>query len=124
MIRFKVKFKDGRILMDEKNKNLRDYFYSTIKNDSEVFIYMEANSPDGTASQIKFIHACIGEISKESGALFAETKKQLKEECGLIINGFETSFKDCSKNELSNVINTLISWGKHLNIDFTDRFLD
>jgi hypothetical protein len=128
MIQLKVKFKDGKIKLDEKNKEIRNKFFKSLEDGSNLFMFIEKVNPDATALQIKMIHSCIGVVAKETDTLFSKVKYDLKLKTGLIIeypdHTSEKSFKDCSKNEISNALKELIDTAKMYNVDLSKLHLE
>jgi hypothetical protein len=117
--------KDGKLIVEngvcqEKYK----FFLASLKEDETVDVLFEIRSHTGTKAQIAKIHACLAEIAKEQGQSMAASKIDLKHKCGLYTgdanNREYRSFTDCSKEELSNVIETVIEIGVFLNINFGD----
>jgi hypothetical protein len=89
-------------------------FLSQIQNGDIVDCVMELVSPTNTKAQLAKIHACINELAKEQGCSPAEMKIQVKDRSGLA----DKSFGDCSKEQLSEVIETILEIGRFLNINF------
>ena len=73
---------------------------------------------DGKLSQIAKVHAMIKDIANETGDTVQNTKLETKRRCGLVgMQGDVKSFADCSFQELSDVIQTLIEMGDFLNLN-------
>ena len=107
--------KEGKLiprnnLMKEQYK----IFLSQMQNGDIVDCVMELVTPTNTKAQLAKIHACINELAKEQGCSPAEMKVQIKERSGLT----DKSFADCSKEQLSEVIETILEIGRFLNINF------
>lgn len=107
--------KDGKLaprndLMKEQYK----IFLASMQNGDIIDCVMELVSPTNTKAQLAKIHACINELAKEQGCSAAEMKMQIKDRAGLS----DKSFADCSKEQLSEVIETILEIGRFLNINF------
>ena len=85
---------------------------------TKVEIFVSIAGEDGTNAQLAKIHAMIRELANDIGHTFQELKLEAKRKTGLcfVKDGQEycKSFKDCSKQELNLVIQSLIEMG-----DFT-----
>ena len=85
---------------------------------TKVEIFVSVSGEDGTNAQLAKIHAMIRELANEIGHTFQELKLEAKRKTGLCFvkdkQEYCKSFKDCSKQELNLVIQSLIEIG-----DFT-----
>jgi hypothetical protein len=97
-------------LMKEQYK----IFLNTMQEGDLVDCVMELVTPTNTKAQLAKIHACINELAKEQGCSSADMKLQIKDRAGLS----NKSFADCSKEQLSQVIEIVIEIGEFLNINF------
>jgi hypothetical protein len=112
-IQFNVK--DGKLIpRNDLMKEQYKIFLSQIQNGDLVDCVMELVSPTNTKAQLAKIHACINELAKEQGCSAGEMKIQIKERSGLA----DKSFANCSKEQLSEVIETILEIGRFLNINF------
>ena len=112
-IQFNVK--DGKLVpRNDLMKEQYKIFLSQIQNGDIVDCVMELVSPTNTKAQLAKIHACINELAKEQGCSPAEMKVQVKDRSGLA----DKSFADCYKEQLSEVIETILEIGRFLNINF------
>ena len=112
-IQFNVK--EGKLVpRNDLMKEQYKIFLSQIQNGDIVDCVMELVSPTNTKAQLAKIHACINELAKEQGCSPAEMKIQVKDRSGLA----DKSFADCSKEQLSEVIETILEIGRFLNINF------
>lgn len=97
-------------------------FVASLKKGDEVEALFEVKTKDNTKAQLAKIHVCINEMATEQGESKAEMKRIVKRECGMAYteNGVEKfqSFADCSKDDLSDVIETVIQMGRFMNINF------
>ena len=93
-------------------------FLKGLGDNQSVEVFMEATVNDGTSLQIAKIHVCIRKLAKELGYTFDEMKKVIKERTGLVVNEDYKSFADCSKEDFSLVIQTIIEIGDQVNINF------
>lgn len=106
----------------EKNFN---EFKTNLPENAIVDVYMEHSTNDGTLSQLAKIHSLIRILSQELGYNFADIKLLVKDKAGLILKRevqnkeffIPKSFGDCSKSELSLVIQTCIDLGKTVNLN-------
>ena len=112
-IQFNVK---NGILVPRNDLMAEQYkiFLSQIQNGDLVDCVMELVSPTNTKAQLAKIHACINELAKEQCCSAGEMKIQIKERSGLA----DKSFANCSKEQLSEVIETILEIGRFLNINF------
>jgi len=100
-------------------------FKTSLEEGSVVQVFFDANPDDGTLAQLAKIKVCIRRIAAEMGATFEDTQKEVKVRSGLIVeNAVEgqvdityRSFADCSKEELSTAIATIIQIGEFINLD-------
>lgn len=107
--------KDSRLVpRNELAKEKYKLFVASIGPDDIVDCVMELISPTNTKAQLAKIHACINELAKEQGCSAIDMKNQVKKHCGLN----DKSFKDCSKEQLSDVIESILEIGRFLNINF------
>ena len=106
-----VKKKDKLVFHKESDKKLYEKFIASLPEDSIVEFYSELESDGGSLAQLKKIHAMIRDLSIHTGHGFSEMKLYVMEESGLCFTKDSTltckSFADCSKEELSIVIQTL-----------------
>lgn len=107
--------KDGKLTpRDELAKEKYKMFMANVQETDIVDCVMEVVSPTNTKAQLAKIHACINELAKEQGCSAIDMKVQIKDRCGLK----DKSFKDCSKDQLSEVIESILEIGRFLNINF------
>ena len=93
------------------------------KKEQEIEAYITVlDDKDKTAGQLAKAHALIREIANSTGYTFEEMKLIIKEKTGLHILATSTtpksikSFADCSKEEMSRVIEECIALGHDLGI--------
>jgi hypothetical protein len=110
------------IYKNPNDEGLYKLFVNSLSEDHLVHLFFEANLTDGTYTQISKIKVCIRELAKEIGDTFENVEKEIKTATGLSseVNGVTEykSFADCSKDELSLTIQTLIEKGDFVNINF------
>jgi hypothetical protein len=110
------------IYKNSNDEGLYKLFVNSLSEGHLVHAFFEANLTDGTYTQISKIKVCIRELAKEIGDTFENVEKEIKTATGLSseVNGVTEykSFADCSKDELSLVIQTLIERGDFVNINF------
>lgn len=98
-------------------------FVNSLPDDATVECMMELKTKDNTKAQLAKIHVCIKEIADIQGDTAKAVKEEVKRQCGMEYidedgNKQFVSFKNCSKEELSNVIEVVIQMGQFLNADF------
>jgi hypothetical protein len=79
-----------------------------IKEGQVVEMYIDIVGQDHSKLQLAKVHACIRELSKESGYNFDDMKQLIKEKSGLQ----DKSFANCTKDELMLAIQSCIDIGK------------
>jgi len=123
--------KNTLMTMLEKKNGQMDYVTAADKIKYEAFInnlpegyklevYMEVQSDDGSLAQLAKIHAMIRELSQHIGETFEDMKLIVKRRAGICIEKeiegetflYCKSFGKCSKEELSLVIETIVSIGQ------------
>lgn len=121
MFTAKLKMKNGKLVYQtEKDKLTYKLFLEKLKNGDEIHVFMDPVTDKASYAQISKAHACIRELAKETGHSFDEMK--------LIVKGYsdipaETgigykSFSECSKDEMSRVIEVCIELGQETNLNF------
>jgi hypothetical protein len=94
-------------------------FINTLTEGQVIEVFIEANKDTGTNAQLAKIHTCIRKLATEIGYTFEEMKLEIKMRSGLVYGDLKTkSFADCSKEELSLVIETLNEVGQMVNLSF------
>lgn len=102
-------------------------FLKEIVEGQIIEVFFEGYQDDGTNLQLSKIHPCIRKIANETGMTFEAMKLEIKKKAGLAhgdlqsANGYVKSFADCSKEELSGVIQTIIEVGDFVNINFRGK---
>ena len=101
---------------------LKLFAMSTTK-EQEIEAYITVlDDKQKTAGQLAKAHALIREIANSTGHTFDEIKLVVKENTGLLVLATSTtpesvkSFSDCSKEEMSRVIEECIELGHELGI--------
>jgi hypothetical protein len=120
------KFGDKLIYANGAHETLYKSFVNSLENDHRVQVFFDASQDTGTLAQIAKIKVCIRELAKETGNTFEDTELEIKKASGLcivkVIDGekylFCKSFGDCSKEDLSLAIQTIIQRGSFLNMNF------
>lgn len=112
--------KEGKQLVPNgfTDKLSYDFYVNNMKEGELVMVTYEPVHSDATYAQLAKIHACIRDMAANTGHSFAEIKKEMKEKAGLKIKGKLKSFSDCSKEELSQVIHTIIETGDELGYNY------
>jgi len=124
----KVTKQNGNLIYKDKAmKALHKEFIDSLVEGQTVEIFFEAFKDDGSNLQLAKIHACIRKLAHEIGFTFEEMKKEIKRRSGLAHgdlstpNGYVKSFGDCSSEELSLVIQTIIEAGDFINVNFRGK---
>lgn len=116
---YKLIKKNGRLVF-KNNSDLKTFQELTDKlREGTVIEQMTIfDRDDGSLAQIAKVKAMIRDLAKEIGDTFLNTEVAVKKECGLIdLKGDVRSFGDCSKEELSDVIQHLIQRGEWIGIN-------
>ena len=109
--------KDGKLIFDHpKDKLAYEIFVEKIPEGQVVDMYIDVVGLDHSKAQLAKVHACIRELSKESGYTFDEMKCLVKDHAGLAYKEgmmiTYKSFADCSKDELMLAIEACLQIGK------------
>jgi hypothetical protein len=94
-------------------------FHTSLKAGTEIEAYLQiATNPDKTNGQLAKAHALFKELSNSTGHTIEEIKHIVKERAGLYDEASSDfkSFADCSKQDMSNVIEHCIALGNELGI--------
>tara|TARA_R110002020_G_scaffold29571_11_gene93239 strand:- start:1386 stop:1778 length:393 start_codon:yes stop_codon:yes gene_type:complete len=116
--------KDGKLIhQNTADLSLFKDFVNGMEEDQIVEVFFEAHKDDGTNPQLAKIHASIRKLAMEIGYTFEEMKMEIKRQSGLCWDGNDgrtycKSFAECSKEELSLVIEALNQAGETVNIQF------
>jgi hypothetical protein len=114
----KLKIRDGVDSSFYKN------FVDSLEEGQVAEAFFDSSTNNGSKAQLAKIHACIKKLASEIGYTFEEMKLEIKKRSGLAYgdlnssDGYVKSFADCSKEELSNVIETIKEAGDLVNIVF------
>jgi len=101
--------KNGKLTYaSPQDKLAYEIFVEKIPEGQKVDMYLDLANADHSKAQLAKVHACIREMSKESGYTFDEMKDIIKNASGL--EG--KSFAECSKDELMLAIEACIQLGK------------
>jgi len=115
------------IYLNKGMEAIHKEFINSMAEGQVVEVFFEAYKDDGTKLQLAKIHACIRKLANEIGFTFEEMKLEIKRRSGLAhgdlssSNGYVKSFGDCSLEELSLVIQTIIEAGDFVNINFRGK---
>tara|TARA_R100001015_G_C4631290_1_gene193679 strand:+ start:1063 stop:1446 length:384 start_codon:yes stop_codon:yes gene_type:complete len=113
---------DGELVHTIKAKGtLYKNWIKELPEGAKVEIFVSVSGEDGTNAQLAKVHAMIREVANEVGHTFQEMKLEVKRKTGLcfVKDGQEycKSFKDCSKQELNLVIQSLIEMGDFVGVN-------
>jgi len=101
--------KNGKLIFNSLQDKLSyEIFVDKIKEGQVVEMYIDIVGQDHSKLQLAKVHACIRELSKESGYNFDDMKQLIKEKSGLQ----DKSFANCTKDELMLAIQSCIDIGK------------
>ena len=106
-IKFKLVNGELKLANEESARQWKKLLSSMNDNDTlEVFanIYHK-----GTYAQLKMVHTLIRAISNDFGIPFDDVKLNAKKRAGLVTDEGIKSFKYCSAEELTSVVNELIN---------------
>jgi hypothetical protein len=113
--------KNGQIdYVTAADKIKYEAFINNLPEGYKLEVYMEVQSDDGSLAQLAKIHAMIRELSQHIGETFEDMKLIVKRRAGICIEKeiegetflYCKSFGKCSKEELSLVIETIVSIGQ------------
>lgn len=118
-----------KVIITEKGEILRPaspedlsklkLYHMSLKAGTEIEAYLQiASDPNKTNGQLAKAHALIKEIANSTGHTTEEIKEVIKERAGLYDEASSKfkSFADCSKQDMSNVIEHCIALGSELGI--------
>lgn len=120
----KRRFMHGTLVFEsDKDKVLYENFVKSLKENQVIEEYYEVLDTNATMPQIAKIHAMIRELANHTGYGFTEMKALVKERTGLVLrvkneddDDIELkSFAYCSRQELSQCIETCIQLGDLFN---------
>lgn len=119
--------KSGNNLIYKNSTEEKSYklFKESLKEGHLVHVFFDADADDGTLTQIAKIKVCIRTLSKEAGMSFEDMQLEIKKDSGLCFKTtynneeclFCKSFGDCSKEDLSLAIQTIIEKGDFLGMN-------
>jgi len=120
------KFGDKLIYAKGVEEILYREFVNKLEEGHLIQVFFDASKDNGTLAQIAKIKVCIRELAKEVGNTFEDTELDIKKASGLCIikemDGekfiFVKSFGDCSVDDLSLAIQTIIQRGDFVGINF------
>ena len=113
---------DGELIHTIKAKGtLYKNWIKELPEGTKVEIFVSVSGEDGTNAQLAKVHAMIREVANEVGHTFQEMKLEVKRKTGLCFvrdkQEYCKSFKDCSKQELNLVIQSLIEMGDFVGVN-------
>jgi len=118
IIRFAIK--EGQLVPANSIEDAKyKLFLKSLSEGDTVEAFMNLHKADKTLSQVAYAHVLIRELANYTGHSFEEMKALVKEKTGLCVKSHEgrTTYKslgDCSKGELSNVIETCLLLGSDI----------
>jgi hypothetical protein len=122
IISVRLKKVNGKLIYTDKGMEaIHKAFVESLEEGQVVEAFFEAHGGNGTYLQMSKIHPCIRKLANEIGMTFEAMKLEIKKRSGLVVNGEAKSFADCSVEELSGVIQTIIETGDFVNINFRGK---
>lgn len=121
----KLKKVNGKLTQSDKDKILFDQFVKSLPEGTEIEMFVNIATSNGSLAQISKVHTCIRILAQEAGYTFEEMKLLIKQRSGLCVvftEGDTTqeickSFGECTKDELSMSIQACIEIGEIYNIN-------
>ncbi len=121
----KLKKVNGKLTQSDKDKLLFDQFVKSLPEGTEIEMFVNIATSNGSLAQISKVHTCIRILAQEAGYTFEEMKLLVKQRSGLCVvftEGDTTqeickSFGECTKDELSMSIQACIEIGEIYNIN-------
>lgn len=118
-----IKFilKDNKLVcLNSQDLTKYEMFIKSLKEGDVVEAYLQVSKDDNlaTPAQIAKIHAMLKELSSHTGYTIQEMKEIIKVKAGYVDPAsFDVkSFKDASKEEMSNIIQECILLGQSMNV--------
>jgi hypothetical protein len=99
------------VIVNEMSKSKLDLFVKSLDEGQVVSVNYEVITADKTYAQLSKLMKCIREVATYTGDTFESVKHEVKLRSGLCINGQCKSFADCSKDEMSLAIQSIIEIG-------------
>jgi hypothetical protein len=99
------------VIVNEMSKSKLDLFVKSLDEGQVVSVNYEVITADKTYAQLSKLMKCIREVATYTGDTFESVKYEVKVRSGLCINGQCKSFADCSKDEMSLAIQSIIEIG-------------
>jgi len=118
IIRFAIK--EGQLVPANSVEEAKyKLFLKLLHEGDTIEAFMNLHKADKTLSQVAYAHVLIRELANYTGHSFEEMKALVKQKTGLYVKTHEgrTTYKslgDCSKAELSNVIETCLLLGNDI----------
>jgi hypothetical protein len=114
-------YKDGKLTyLNPEDLTKYDLFTKGLKEGDVVESYFTqiVDNSHATAGQLAKIHAMLNELAKHTGYTLDEMKDIIKVKAGFVDPAsFDVkSFKDASKEEMSNIIQECIILGQSMNV--------
>jgi len=121
----KLKKVNGKLTQSDKDKILFDQFVKSLPEGTEIEMFVNIATSNGSLAQISKVHTCIRILAQEAGYTFEEMKLLVKQRSGLCVVFTEgditqeicKSFGECTKDELSMSIQACIEIGEIYNIN-------
>ncbi len=115
----KLRVEDGQLVAEGLAEKMRmEIYLKNLADGTKLEITYEVINDDASYGQLSKIHACIRELSRETGHSPEEIKMFIKQKAGLYSKPGELrSFANCSKKEMSSAIEATIQLGDELNVN-------
>ena len=122
IVSIKLIKQNGKLIYPNKGMQMiHAEFIKGLEEGQTVEIFFSAAGAEGTSLQLAKIHPCIRKLGNEIGMTFEAMKFEIKKKAGLVIGDEAKSFADCSAEELSGVIQTIIEVGDFVNVNFRGK---
>jgi hypothetical protein len=126
LLQTKLVKKNGKMVhISDVKKEIYEKFIDKLEEGHEISVMFDASPDNGTLAQLSKIHACIRELSIETGQSVEDLKLEIKKKVGLCFVKtvdnerfmFCKSLGDASKDELNLVIQQIIEMGDFVNLN-------
>ena len=116
--------RNGELVFEKPGHEiLYNLFVESLVEGQTVEFFAEAYKDDASNPQLALVHVCLKKLAGELGYTLQEMKSVIKESAGLrwtMTNGktYEKSFADCSKEEITLVMEALNMAGEMVGMSF------
>lgn len=100
-------------------------FVKVLEDGTQIDLFIEINSADGTLAQLAKVHKCIRVIAAQTGNTFEDIKMVVKDKSGLVVRREVMdkeymdwkSFAKCSRDDLNLAIQACIELGDQFTLN-------